>query len=117
MAGVGGEALAAAGLANVLGLFGDGFRGYVAAVVVGVDAGDWFLVELSEQDVGDGVMNGFGRMLKNVGEAHVKPALAQPDRRVERREAAETNVECWDGRARTKLAVLVLEDGYERDRR
>src|SRR5437762_834982 len=35
-----GEALAAAGLTDVLGLFGDGFGGDVAAVAVGVGAGD-----------------------------------------------------------------------------
>ena len=40
VAGGGGEALAAAGLADVLGLFGDGFGGDVAAVAVGVVAGD-----------------------------------------------------------------------------
>jgi len=54
------ETLAAAGLADVLGLAGDGFGGYVAAVAVGVRGGDGLLVELGEQDVGDGVMNGVG---------------------------------------------------------
>jgi hypothetical protein len=46
VAGGGGEALAAAGLADVLGLLGDGFGGDVAAVAVGVGAGYGLLVEL-----------------------------------------------------------------------
>ena len=76
MAGVCGETFATSGLANVLGLPGDGFGGDVAAVMVGVDAGDGFLVELGEQDVGNGVMNGLGCVLEDVGEAHVKAAIA-----------------------------------------
>jgi hypothetical protein len=46
MAGGGGEALASAGLADVLGLFGDGLGGDVAAVAIGVDAGYGLFVEL-----------------------------------------------------------------------
>jgi hypothetical protein len=57
MAGGGGETLAAAGLADVLGLAGDGFGGDVAAVAVGVGGGDGLLVELREEDVGDGVVD------------------------------------------------------------
>lgn len=56
-----GETFAAAGLADMLGLFGDGLAGDVTAIAVGVDTGDGFLVELGEEYVGDGVMNGFGR--------------------------------------------------------
>jgi hypothetical protein len=52
-----GEAFATPGLADVLGLPGDGLGGDVAAVTVGVDAGDGLLVELGEEDVGDGVMD------------------------------------------------------------
>ena len=45
----GGEnALAAAGLADVLGLTGDGFRGDVAAVAVGVCRSDWLFVEFGQ---------------------------------------------------------------------
>lgn len=64
MAGGGGEAFAAAGLADVLGLAGDGLGGDVAAVAVGVGGGDGFFVELGEEDVGDGVVNGVGRGLE-----------------------------------------------------
>jgi hypothetical protein len=61
MAGGRGEAFAAAGLTDVLGLFGDGLGGDVAAVAIGVDAGDGLFVELGEEDVGDGVMDGLRR--------------------------------------------------------
>jgi hypothetical protein len=60
VSGGGGEALAAAGLANVLGLAGDGLGGDVAAVAVSVSGGDGLLVELGEEDVGDGVMDRVG---------------------------------------------------------
>jgi hypothetical protein len=71
MAGGGGEAFATAGLTDVLGLLGDGFRGDVAAVAVGVGAGYGLLVELGEKDVGDGVVDGVGRVLEEVGEADI----------------------------------------------
>jgi hypothetical protein len=114
VAGCGGEALAAAGLADVLGLFGDGFGGDVAAVAVGVGAGDGLFVELGEEDVGDGVVNGFGCWLEEVGEADVEAAFAEADGGVEGGEAAEADVECGNGGAGAEFAVLVLEDGDER---
>jgi hypothetical protein len=46
VAGGGGDAFAASALADVFGLFGDGFGGDVAAVAVGVGAGDGLLVQL-----------------------------------------------------------------------
>jgi hypothetical protein len=67
VAGGGGDAFAAASLADVFGLFGDGFGGDVAAITVGVRACDGFLVELGEEDVGDGVMDGLGGGLEEVG--------------------------------------------------
>ena len=57
------DALAAAGLADVLGLPGDGFGGDVAAVAVGVVWRDRFAVELGEENVGDGAMDGFWGVL------------------------------------------------------
>ncbi len=108
-----GEAFAAAGLADVLGLFGDGFGGDVAAVAVGVGAGDRLLVELGEEDVGDGVMDGLGRGLEEVGETDVEAAFAEADGGVEGSEAAEADVERGDGGAGAEFAVLVLEDGDE----
>jgi hypothetical protein len=90
---VGVRAFAAAGLADVLGLFGDGFGGDVAAVAVGVVRGDGLLVELGEEDVGDGVMDGVGCVLEEVGEADVEAAFAEADGGVEGGEAAEADVE------------------------
>ena len=89
----GGDAFAAAGLADVLGLPGDGFGADVAAVAVGVDGGDGLLVELGEEDVGDGVVDGLGCVLEEIGEADVETAFAQADGGVEGGEAAETDVE------------------------
>jgi hypothetical protein len=109
-----GEAFAAAGLANVFGLLGDGLGGDVAAVAVGVVAGDGFLVELGEEDVGDGVMDGVGSVFEEVGEANVEAAFAEADGGVEGGEAAEADVERGDGGSGAEVAVLVLEDGNER---
>jgi hypothetical protein len=83
VAGGGGDAFAAASLADVFGLFGDGFGGDVAAVAVGVAAGDGLFVKLGEEDVGDGVMDGLGCGLEDVGEADVEAAFAQADGGVE----------------------------------
>jgi hypothetical protein len=105
-----GEALAAAGLADVLGLFGDGLGGDVAAVTVGVGAGDGLLVELGEKDVGDGVVDGFRGRLEEVREANVEASFAKADGGVEGGEAAEADVERGDGGAGTEFAVLVFED-------
>jgi hypothetical protein len=113
VAGGGGEALAAAGLADVLGLFGDGLGGDVAAVAVGVGAGDWFFVEFGQEDVGDGVVDGVGCGLEEVGEADVEAAFAEADGGVEGGEAAEADVERGDGGSGAEFAVLVLEDGDE----
>jgi hypothetical protein len=94
-------------------LFGDGLGGDVAAVAVGVGAGDGLLVELGEEDVGDGVMDRFGGGLKQVGQANVEASFTQTDGGVERGEPAEADVERWDWRAGTEFAVLVLEDRDE----
>jgi hypothetical protein len=114
VAGGGGEALAAAGLTDVLGLSGDGFGGDVAAVAVGVGAGYGLFVELGEEDVGDGVMDGVGCGLEEVGEADVEAAFAETDGGVEGGEAAEADVERGNGGSGAEFAVLVLEDGDER---
>jgi len=97
----------------VLSLAGDGFGGDVAAVAVGMGGGNWLLVELGEEDMGDGVMDGVGCGLEEIGEADVETAFAQADGGVEGGEAAEANVEWWDGSAGTELTVLLLEDGYK----
>ena len=56
--------VSAAGLTDVLGLFGDGLGGDVAAVAVGVDARDGLFVELGEKDMGDGMVDGVGGVLE-----------------------------------------------------
>jgi hypothetical protein len=112
-AGGGGETFAAAGLADMLGLFGDGFGGDVAAVAVGVEARDGFSVELGEENVGDRVMDVVGCGFEDVGEADVEAAFAQTDGGVERGEAAETDVQRGDWGAWTEFAVFVLEDRDE----
>jgi hypothetical protein len=109
----GGDALTAAGLADVLGLTGDGLGANVTAVAVGVDGGDGLAVELGEEDVRDGVMDGLGRALEEVREAYVEAAFSKADGGVEGGEAAEADVECRDGRTRTKVAVLLLKDCNE----
>jgi hypothetical protein len=109
----GGDALAAAGLADVLGLTCYGFGADVAAVAVGVDGGDGLAVELGEEDVRDSVMDGLGRVLEEIREADVETALAKADGGIEGGETAEADVECRDGRARTKVAVLLLKDCNE----
>jgi hypothetical protein len=85
----------------------------VSAVAVGVNAGDGLLVELGEEDVGDGVMDGLGCVFEEVGEANVEAAFAETDGGVEGGEATEADVERGDGGAGTEFAVLVLEDGDE----
>ena len=107
------DALAAAGLADVLGLAGDGLGGDVAAVAVGVGGGDGFLVELGEKDVGDGVVDGLGRVLEEVGEADVEAAFAEADGGVEGGEAAEADVERRNGCAGPEVSVLLFKDGDE----
>jgi len=97
----------------VLGLPGDGFGRDVAAVAVGVNAGDWLFVELGEEDVGDGVMNGFGCGFEEIGETDVEAPFAETDGGVERGEAAKADVEGRDGGAGSEFAVFVLEDGDE----
>jgi hypothetical protein len=98
----------------MFGLFGDGLGGDVAAVPVGVQACDWLLVELGEEDVCDCMVDRFRCGLEQVGEANVETAFAQTDGGVERSEATEANVEWRNGSAGAQLAVLVLEDGDER---
>jgi hypothetical protein len=113
MADVGEDALAAAGLADVLGLAGDGLGGDVAAVAVGVDGGDGLFVELGEEVVGDGVVDGVGCVLKDVGEADVETAFAETDGGVEGGEAAETDVQRRDWGSGPEVAVLLFKDGDE----
>jgi hypothetical protein len=78
-----------------------------------VVAGYGLFVELGEEDVGDGVMDGLGCGLEEVGEADVEAAFAEADSGVKRGERAEADFERGDGGAGAEFAVLVLEDGDE----
>lgn len=73
------DALTASGLANVLGLSRDGFRGDVSTVAVGVRGCNGLFVELCKQDMRDGMMDGLGGVLEDVGEADVKTPFAKPN--------------------------------------
>jgi hypothetical protein len=88
----------------------------VASVTVGLSGHDGLLVELREKNMGDGVVDGLGGVLEEVGESDVEAAFAEPDCGVERGETAEADVEGRDGRTGTEVAVLVFEDGDERGR-
>ena len=107
------DALAAARLAYVLGLAGDGLGGDVAAIAVGVNGRYGFLVELGEEDMGNGLMDGLGCVLQQIGEANMQSAFAKTDGGVQGGEAMEADVERRNGRARAKIAVLLFKDGDE----
>ena len=77
------QALAAALLADLLGLFADCFGGDVAAITVVVNAGDRFLVKLRKQDMRDGLEDILRRSLQQVGETDMELTFAQTDRGVE----------------------------------
>jgi hypothetical protein len=107
------DALAAAGLADVLGLSGDSLGGNMAAVAIGVDGRDGLLVELGQKDVSDSAVHSVRRVFEDVGKADVEATFAQADGGIERGEAAEANVERRNGRAGSKVAVLLFKDGDE----
>ena len=89
---------------------GGGCEAFVPQIVRGVDV---FFVELGEQDVGDGVDDGFWRAFEQVGEADVDLAFAEADGGVEGSEAAEADRDGRHGRAWAEGAVFFLEDGGE----
>ena len=104
------EALAAASAANQLGLARDrgaGGKPLIAHVVRGVDG---LLIELGDEDVSDGVDDGFGRAFKEVREADVQMAFAEANGGVERGESAKTDRDRGHGRARAEGPVFLLKD-------
>lgn len=78
-----------------------------------MSAVDGFLVKLGEEDVGDGVEDGFGRTFEKVRQADVDASFAKSDGGVERGEAAKTYGEWRHGSAGPERAKFVLEDGDE----
>lgn len=61
--------------------------------------------------MGDGLVDGLGCVLEQVGEADMKTALAESDGGVKGGEATKTDVQRRDRGAGAKVAVLLLEDG------
>ncbi len=93
-----------------LGLAGDGLGTDVTAVAVCVNGSDGLLIELGEEDVGDGVMDGVGCVFEEVRQADVEAAFAESDGSVEGGEASETDIKRRDGSAGPEIAVLLFED-------
>ena len=106
-------ALAAAGVADELGLAGDGGRGGEALVAEVLGGADGLLVELGEENVGDGADHGLRRAFQEIGEVDIDLAFAEADGGVERGKAAEADRDGRHGRARAEGPVLFLEDGDE----
>jgi hypothetical protein len=106
----GGDAFATSSLADVLSLTRYGLGADVATVTISVNGSNGLAVELGEEDVGDGVMDGFGGVLEEIRETDVETSFAEADRGVEGGEAAEADVEGGNGRARAEVAVLLLKD-------
>jgi hypothetical protein len=107
------DALAAAGLADVFRLAGDSLGGDVTAVAVGVGRCDWLFIKLGEQDVGYGSVDGFGRVLEDVGETDVEPAFAKTDGGIKAGETVKANVERRNGCAGSEVPVLLFKNGDE----
>ena len=77
------EALAAACVADEVGLARDGGTGREALVAQVVRPVDGLAIELGEKDVSDGVVDGVGCVLEDVGETDVQAAFAETDGGVE----------------------------------
>src|SRR5690242_21900137 len=106
----GGDALAAAHLANALALANDGFAGGEAAVAVGVGGINGLAIELGEQDMRDGAEDRLGRAFEDVRKMDLEASVAQPDGGVEAGEASEVRINGRHGRARAQRPVLFLEE-------
>ena len=104
------DVLASAHLADQACLGGDVMAGDIAAIAGALDAVDGLAVELGEQDVRDRLQHGFGCAFEEVGEADVEFSLSQADRVIDRNEGVEPDVHVRNRRARTKLAVGLVED-------
>lgn|SRR5579862_4996546 len=105
-----GVALASAGVADQLGLAGNGRAGgetLEAQVLRGIDG---LAVELGEEDVGDGAQHALRRAFEQVRETDKDAAFAQADGGVQRGESAETDEDGRHGRPRTEGAILLLKN-------
>ena len=108
-----GVALAAASVANELGLAGNGgacgetLEAYVVRCV------NRLLVKLGKEDVRDGADDAFGSALDQIGEADEDLAFAQTDGGVERSESAEPNRDGRNRRSRAQYAIFLFKDRYK----
>ena len=103
-------ALVSAGAANQLGLAGDGGRGSEALVTQVVGGVDGPLVELGQENVGDGADHRLGRAFQQVREVDANLPFAQADGGVQRGKAAETDRDGGHGRPGAQGPVLLLKD-------
>lgn len=95
-----GVALAAARVADELGLPRHGRAGCESLEAYIVRCVDGLFVELGEQDVGDRAKDTFWRAFDQVGEAYENLAFAQTDCGVQRCETAKANRDWRDRRPR-----------------
>src|SRR6185437_7879566 len=93
------ELLAAANLADEVGLGGDVLLTDEATVAGIVDLGDGAAVELAQQDVGKGLEHQFGGGLQEIAQADEEAAFAQADGVVEVGEGIEADLHGGEGRA------------------
>jgi len=104
-------ALGAARGADELGLARYGGRGGEALVAQVVRRVDVLAVELSQENVCDGMEDRLWSAFEKIGETDVYLTLAKANGGVERGEAAEADMNRRHGRTRAEGAVLELEDG------
>ena len=97
-------------MADELSLPGYGGAGAKAPVAQVVGRVDWFLVELGEQDVRDGVQDTLRSAFEQIGEAGQNLPFAQTDTSIQRSEAPEAYVHLRHGRTRPQCPVLLLKD-------
>jgi hypothetical protein len=105
--------LASTHLANQVGLGGDGLASGKfpeAGRMAGIDV---FSIELSDQDMKDGVEHIVSGPFHQVGEAHQDESFAQTDGVVEVGKREELDLEAGQRRARTHLPVGVLKENRE----
>ena len=104
------DPLTPASLPDELGLARHRFGRDMPAIPVCVKPFDRLFVELGEQNMRDSTVDRFGCMFQQIREPNVKPAFPETNRRIQRGEAAEPDIERRDRSARTKLAILMLKD-------
>src|SRR5208337_345631 len=85
------KALGAAGVADQFRLATDGSRRGEALVAYVVGGVDGLLIELGQQNVGDGPQNRLWRALQQIGQAGGNLPFAQANGSIQRSKAAETN--------------------------